>query len=72
MSESEIKIQRCPRILERTEWSRSTLYLKVQKGEFPRPIKLGQRSVGWIKSEVDEWLESRIQQRDAEANRGMD
>jgi len=42
---------------------RSTLYAKVAEGEFPTPIKLGQRSVGWSAAEVEAWIDSRISQR---------
>jgi prophage regulatory protein len=49
-----------------TGMSRSTIYLHMSLGEFPKPIKLGSRSVGWIKSEVLSWLERKIQERDME------
>nr|WP_010597693.1 AlpA family phage regulatory protein [Rickettsiella massiliensis] len=32
----------------------------VAKGEFPKPIKLGKRSVGWLESDVDAWIEACI------------
>ena len=43
---------------------RSTLYDLVQKGRFPKPIKIGARSVGWIESEVLAWQRARIAERD--------
>ena len=42
---------------------KSSIYLWVSRGEFPAPIKLGVRAVGWIKREVDQWLESRAKTR---------
>ena len=42
---------------------KSTIYLWVSQGEFPAPVKLGARAVGWIKREVDQWLESRAKTR---------
>lgn len=36
----------------------------MDKGVFPRPIKLGEHSVGWIEEEVIAWIESRVQARD--------
>ncbi|OGT41399.1 MAG: AlpA family transcriptional regulator [Gammaproteobacteria bacterium RIFCSPHIGHO2_12_FULL_40_19] len=45
----------------RTGLSRSTIYTRIAEGTFPRPINLvGGRAVGWIESEINEWLESRI------------
>ena len=43
---------------------RSTIYDKIAKGEFPRPIKLSMKSVGWLESEITEWLQGRIAARD--------
>ncbi|MER8683953.1 AlpA family phage regulatory protein [Mesorhizobium sp. M1405] len=34
---------------------RSTLYAKIASGEFPRPIKIGVRSVGWLEQDVAAW-----------------
>lgn len=46
----------------RTGFPRSTLYLKISQGEFPRPIKIGARAVGWVAAEVDNWLEEKIKE----------
>lgn len=40
--------------------SGSTIYRLISQGTFPKQIKLGKRSSGWLKSEVDEWFESRV------------
>lgn len=50
-----------------TKLKRSHMYALIQKGEFPKPIKLSERSSAWVASEVHEWIESKIQQRDEEA-----
>jgi len=44
--------------------SRSHMYALIQKGEFPKPIKLSERSSAWLESEVQDWVESRIASRD--------
>jgi prophage regulatory protein len=44
----------------RTGLARSTIYQNVRAGLFPAPISLGSKSVGWIEAEVNEWLQSRI------------
>ncbi|HEM6921606.1 AlpA family transcriptional regulator [Providencia alcalifaciens] len=36
-------------------------YKLIQDGEFPKPIKLG-RSSRWLRSEVEQWLQNRINQ----------
>ena len=44
-------------------FSRSTIYLMISRGEFPKQISLGARAVGWLKSEIDQWVEFRIKSR---------
>jgi prophage regulatory protein len=39
------------------------LYRLVQRGQFPKPIKISTKLSGWVESEVVAWLESRIAQR---------
>ena len=53
-------ILRLPEVMARTGLSRSSIYDKMKKGEFPLSIRLGLRSVGWIADEVEEWIQDRI------------
>lgn len=59
------RILRLTPVIQKTGISRATIYDKINKGEFPRPISLGVRSVGWLESEIEAWIASRI-----EASRG--
>jgi prophage regulatory protein len=62
------EIQQVPAILRRkqvearTGLRRSTIYSKVASGDFPRPVRLGARAVGWVEAEISQWLTSRIAQ----------
>jgi prophage regulatory protein len=47
-------------VLDRTGLSRSSLYRLHAAGSFPRRVQISERSVGWIESEVDAWLASRV------------
>lgn len=47
-------------VQERTRLSRSTIYLRVAQGTFPKSISLGARAVGWVDAEIDEWLRSQV------------
>ena len=58
-------IYRLPAVLARTGLSRSGLYEAMSRGEFPKPVKLGPRAVGWAESEITAWLESRKAMRKA-------
>lgn len=54
-------ILRLPAVKARTGLSRSTIYLRVSEGRFPSPVSLGGRAVGWIETEVNDWLAARIE-----------
>ena len=45
---------------ELTGMSRSTLYVMIKSGEFPRPVKLGKRRAAWTKEIVLDWIEKKI------------
>jgi prophage regulatory protein len=61
----KIAILRRKQVEARTGLSRSTIYLRIQKGTFPRPINLGIRAVGWVENEIETWLSSCIENRDS-------
>ena len=52
-------IYRLPKVMELTGLSRSSIYLALSNGTFPKPIKLGQRSIGWPESLLIQWREER-------------
>jgi prophage regulatory protein len=58
---SETCLSRLPQIKQRTGLSRSSIYAKIGRGEFPSPIRLGPRAVGWLDSEIEAWITQRVQ-----------
>lgn len=54
-------IVRIAGVMTRTGLPRSTLYAQVKRGDFPRPIKLGVRAVGWRVEDVEAWIAARPQ-----------
>ena len=52
------KILRLRAVLELTGLSRSSIYLQIARGTFPRQVSLGARAVGWRESDISAWLES--------------
>ncbi len=61
---TKVTFIKLPSVMARTCLSRSSIYSKIQKGEFPSPVKLGPRASAWVETEVDVWLEQRIECRD--------
>ena len=57
------KILKLPDVMEATGLSRSSIYAFIGKNTFPKPIPLGVRAVGWLQSEVDQWVENRTRLR---------
>lgn len=41
----------------RTGLPRSTIYDRMKKGSFPKPINLGKRTVAWVDADVEAWME---------------
>ena len=68
------RLIRLPEVLSRTGYGRTSIYRKMEDGSFPKGVKLGNpledpnafdcRAVAWIEDEVDQWIESRIEDRD--------
>ena len=56
----EPAILRRPQVEQRTGLSRSTLYQYIKDGDFPKPVRLGLRAVGWLESDISEWIAARV------------
>ena len=61
-SHSKSRIIRWPEVHERVGYCRTNIYYLIQSGDFPAPIKLGRRAVGWLESDIENWIDSRIEQ----------
>ena len=71
---SQKRFIRLPEVLSRTGYGRTSIYRKMEDGSFPRCVKLGGpleatnafdcRAIAWIEEEVDQWMESMIEERD--------
>ena len=69
------RLIRLPEVLSRTGYGRTSIYRKMEEGTFPKCLKLGppmedltqfdSRAIAWIENEVDQWVESRIEERDS-------
>lgn len=50
-------------VLDRTSISKTHTYRLINAGKFPRPVPLGPHRIAFVESEVDEWMDSRLQLR---------
>lgn len=51
---------RLPMVMRVTGLARSTIYKLIAQNQFPAPIKLSKRAVGWLQSEIEGWVSSRV------------
>lgn len=54
------QILRLPQVTLLTGLSRSAIYVLMNESKFPQAIMLTERCVGWVASEVREWIAERI------------
>jgi prophage regulatory protein len=59
------QIYRRPEVEKCAGKKRSALYADIADGKFPAPIRLGERAVGWLESDLLTWQAARIAERDA-------
>lgn len=64
MMPSGPRLIRLRTVREKTGLSKSSLYALAQQGRLPVPVKLGERSSGWVESEVDAWIAKRLAARE--------
>lgn len=65
-----MRIIRLKEVMDITGLARSTIYKFVSVDLFPKPISLGDRCVGWLESEVHDWILSKIKERDQLVKKG--
>ena len=61
------KIYRLPQVIALTGLSRSSIYLRISKEEFPKPVKLGRRAVGWPEDTIIAWQSKMMEAQDESA-----
>lgn len=52
------KFIKLPEVINAVGKSRSSIYMAIQKGEFPAPIRIGIRAVAWTSESIAQWQES--------------
>lgn len=69
-TQTALTIIRRKQVEARTGLTRSTIYAKLKHNPkrpndfdptFPTPVPIGVRAVGWVESEIDDWLNAQIQ-----------
>ena len=58
-----MRILRKPAVSDKVGLSSVHIMRLVKDGKFPEPIRLGPASIGWLASEIDEWIQAKADQR---------
>ena len=61
------KIYRLPEVMNMTGLSRSSIYLRVSTDEFPKPVKIGRRAIGWPEESIVAWQAKMMEAQDESA-----
>ena len=64
MEKFKSQVIRLGQVKAMTGLSRSTIYRFMSLKQFPKQIKLGPKSSGWLIDEVDAWIQNQIKNRD--------
>jgi len=59
------KIVKINAVKQQTHLSVASIYRLAKQGDFPKQMKLGVRASGWLQSEIDDWIQSRLNDRDS-------
>ncbi|EJW0364828.1 MULTISPECIES: helix-turn-helix transcriptional regulator [Enterobacterales] len=51
---------RLPEVLNRTGLCKAWIYRLISRNEFPAQVKLGERAVAFLESDIDKWIEEKI------------
>jgi prophage regulatory protein len=62
------RILRMPLLQHKVGLCKASIYNRIKDGTFPKPMSLGGKSVGWLESDIDAWIEQcRTAANDAQA-----
>jgi len=63
--EQRNRLVRLPEVKDRTGLSRTSIYRKMEAGEFPQAIKLSTNAVAWRETELERWIAAPMEWRAA-------
>lgn len=58
-----MRLIRLKEVMRVTGLARSTVYKYIAEESFPKPVSLGERSVGWVDDEVQDWIMAKVEER---------
>jgi prophage regulatory protein len=65
--QTTIMILRLPEVMAMVGLGKSEIYKRISENGFPAQVRLGDRSVGWLLHEVQQWLHEQVQKSRSES-----
>jgi prophage regulatory protein len=59
------RLIRRPVVIDRTGLQTSQIYDLIGEKRFPAPVPIGARAVAWVESEIEQWIDARIRERES-------
>ena len=59
-----MRFLRLKEVMHITGLGRTSVYNFMAEGKFPKSVSLGDRAVAWIESDIEEWMEQKVANRD--------
>ena len=59
-----LKVIKLAQVKELTTFSSATIYRLIEKGKFPRQLKLAERCSGWLLQDIYNWINEKKDARD--------
>lgn len=60
------RLLRLPEVILKVGIKKDSIYKRMAKNEFPKPVSLGGRAVAWVGSEIDQYISDKVSDRDHE------
>jgi prophage regulatory protein len=60
--EPTVRLLRTPAVEKISGLTAREIYNRVKKGTFPRPLKLGRRSLAWLASDIETWIKALVKE----------
>lgn len=64
-TQQQNELMKLDEVIATVRYSRPSIYRLMSEGKFPKPIRLGGRSVFWVRADIEEHIQNAIQEQKA-------
>jgi prophage regulatory protein len=58
----KVSIELLPSVTARTGLAKTTLYMLIKQNKFPKQVRISEKRIGFLSSEVDEWINQKVEE----------